>query len=132
MKMYRDTENGHIISETTLKNEFNQLPDEEKNGRSFEQYINDCTNKNGFLEYEYEQNYVIKSKPLKINLGHKSYTISDLAKYTGVPRSTLYARIKRGVPLENLFDTKIEYKTNENANPWQCLNVYDWTKRNRP
>ena len=66
------------------------------------------------------------TKPLKINLGRKSYTVRDLAKYTGVPRSTLYARIKRGVPLENLFDVKIEYKTDENADPLRCLDTYDW------
>lgn len=54
MKMYRDLMQGCLISEKTLKEEFDSLLEEEKNNRTFEEYIKDCTNKNGFLEFACE------------------------------------------------------------------------------
>lgn len=47
MKKYLDTENNTIITESELYNEWceNYSNDE----RTFAEYINDCTDKNGFL-----------------------------------------------------------------------------------
>lgn len=51
MKYYIDTENGKVYSAFNLLYEFCfNLTDDDRNGRSFAEYLNDCTNGNGFLE----------------------------------------------------------------------------------
>lgn len=51
MKLYRDTENGTIISETDLYFSFCLLQAEhETDAKTFSEYLINCTDKNGFLE----------------------------------------------------------------------------------
>ena len=52
MKLFRDTENSNILTEAQLKAEFETLKAEEPETYSytFNQYILNCTSKNGFLE----------------------------------------------------------------------------------
>ncbi len=52
MKIYIDTENGSLITENELKIEFNSLKaeDPETYNYSFNEYLNNCTSKNGFLK----------------------------------------------------------------------------------
>ena len=57
MKLYRDTETNEILTETQLEAEFKALkegqPEEYK--YTFNQYLRNCTSKNGFLETIYKQ-----------------------------------------------------------------------------
>ena len=52
MKLYRDTENDETITESQLKAEFETLKAEEPGtyNYNFNEYIKNCTSKNGFLE----------------------------------------------------------------------------------
>ena len=52
MKLYRDTENGEILTEAQLKEEFEVLKAEEPEtyNYTFKEYLKNCTSKNGFLE----------------------------------------------------------------------------------
>jgi hypothetical protein len=50
MKMYRDIENNTIISEKELYDEFMELYANDGEHTTFEDYIINCTDKNGFLE----------------------------------------------------------------------------------
>lgn len=51
MRIFRDTEYGDIVTESTLKAEYNALRSENpiEYCYSFDEYINNCTSKNGFL-----------------------------------------------------------------------------------
>jgi len=50
-RIFRDTESNELITEQELKNEFLYYCKHLSNDpRTFEQYIKDCTSKNGFLE----------------------------------------------------------------------------------
>ena len=48
MRIFRDTENDNLITESELRKEWDEI-DTEIDG-DFEDYIFDCTSKNGFLE----------------------------------------------------------------------------------
>lgn len=48
--LYRDTEDGNIINEMELFKQFQNMDEDSRDGRTFYQYILDCTSKNGFLE----------------------------------------------------------------------------------
>ena len=52
MKLYRCTETSEILTELQLKTEFETLKAKEPEtyDYSFNQYIKNCTSKNGFLE----------------------------------------------------------------------------------
>ena len=52
MKKFIDTETGEIITINQLQREFEKLKTEqpEEYNYTFEQYIRNCTNKNGFLK----------------------------------------------------------------------------------
>ena len=52
MKLYRDTENGETLTEAQLKAEFETLKEEEPEtyNYNFNEYLKNCTSKNGFLE----------------------------------------------------------------------------------
>lgn len=52
MKLFRDTENGNIITEEALLREFTELKQNspEEYSYSFGEYVKNCTSKNGFLE----------------------------------------------------------------------------------
>ena len=52
MKLYRDTENGEILTEAQLQKEFETLKAEEPDeyNYTFKEYLQNCTSKNGFLE----------------------------------------------------------------------------------
>ena len=52
MRLYRDTENGNVLTESQLKAEFETLKANEPTtyDYTFSQYIKNCTSKNGFLE----------------------------------------------------------------------------------
>lgn len=50
-KLYRDTETGMIYTETEIEKDFAYYYKYlENDPRTFKQYLNDCTGKNGFLE----------------------------------------------------------------------------------
>lgn len=49
-KLYRDTENGAIITEEELFEQFQKMDEDNRADRTFYQYILDCLSKNGFLE----------------------------------------------------------------------------------
>ena len=51
MKMYRDTENGDIITEAELRAEFNGDAERIEEYGTFQAWLENCTNKNGFLEF---------------------------------------------------------------------------------
>ena len=48
--LYRDTEDGRIINEMELFEQFQSMDEDNRNGRTFYQFILDCLSKNGFLE----------------------------------------------------------------------------------
>ena len=49
--IYRDTETGDYVSRGELVHQYHyDLTEEDRHGRSFEQWLNDCLDKNGFLE----------------------------------------------------------------------------------
>lgn len=50
--IYRDTENGELVSREALRKEFKELKAEapEEYDYTFEQYLNNACSKNGFLE----------------------------------------------------------------------------------
>lgn len=48
-RIFYDYEANEIVHEEQLLIEFCEMNEEERNGRSFEQYVNDCTDKNGTL-----------------------------------------------------------------------------------
>ena len=49
--IYRDTESGDYISRGELVYQYHyQLTEEDRHGRTFEEYLRDCLSKNGFLE----------------------------------------------------------------------------------
>lgn len=48
MRIFRDTENDNLITESELRKEWDETDIE--TGGDFEDYILDCTSKNGFLE----------------------------------------------------------------------------------
>lgn len=48
MRIFRDTENDNLITESELRKEWDETGIE--TGGDFEDYILDCTSKNGFLE----------------------------------------------------------------------------------
>jgi hypothetical protein len=50
MKFYRDTESGATYTESEIRMGFYDLEWDIRAGRTFEQYVCDCTDKNGFLE----------------------------------------------------------------------------------
>ena len=52
MKLYRDTENGETLTESQIKAEFETLKAEEPEiyNYNFNEYLKNCTSKNGFLE----------------------------------------------------------------------------------
>ena len=52
MKLFRDTENGYIMSESELMQEFEALKAEQPDeyDYTFAEYVKNCTSKNGFLE----------------------------------------------------------------------------------
>ena len=52
MKLFRDTENGYIMSENELMQEFEALKAEQPDeyDYTFVEYVKNCTSKNGFLE----------------------------------------------------------------------------------
>ena len=49
-RLYRDTEDGRIINEMELYEQFRSMDEDNRDGRTFYQYILDCLSKNGFLE----------------------------------------------------------------------------------
>lgn len=50
-KIYRDTERNEYVSKDELVFQFHsELTDEDRHGRTFAQYLQDCLSKNGFLE----------------------------------------------------------------------------------
>ena len=52
MKLFRDTENGETLTESQIKAEFETLKAEEPEtyNYNFNEYLKNCTSKNGFLE----------------------------------------------------------------------------------
>ena len=49
--IYRDTETNQYISKGELVYEYHHnLTEEDRHGRSFEEYLRDCLSKDGFLE----------------------------------------------------------------------------------
>ena len=49
--IYRDTESGDYVSRGELVYQYHyQLTEEDRHGRTFEQWLKDCLSKNGFLE----------------------------------------------------------------------------------
>ena len=52
MRLYKDTENGQILTEEQIKAEFETLKAEEPEtyDYNFSEYLKNCTSKNGFLE----------------------------------------------------------------------------------
>ena len=52
MRLYRDTENGETLTEAQVKAEFEAMKAEDPQtyDYSFEDYLQNCTSKNGFLE----------------------------------------------------------------------------------
>ena len=53
MKKYLDTESGHIFTEEELQVEYNSSKsdiEESSGAKSFQEWIMNCTSKNGFLE----------------------------------------------------------------------------------
>lgn len=53
MKSYIDTENGYIVIEEELRAEYEENKEQialDSNAQTFEEWIENCTNKNGFLE----------------------------------------------------------------------------------
>lgn len=52
MRKFRDTESGEIVTLETLRGEFDALKaaEPEEYDYSFAAYLENCTNKNGFLE----------------------------------------------------------------------------------
>ena len=52
MKYFFDTENGNAYTETELQTEFEELQRQqpEEYSYSFKEYLQNCTDKNGFLE----------------------------------------------------------------------------------
>ncbi len=59
MKLYKDIETSNILTEEQLKKEFEVLKaeDSETYNYTFNEYINNCTSKNGTLE-EVKNNYI--------------------------------------------------------------------------
>lgn len=49
-EMHRDTESGELVTLEQLQSEYDAMPEEDKNGRTFGQWIADCLSKNGFLQ----------------------------------------------------------------------------------
>lgn len=51
MRLFKDTEYGDIVTESVLKAEFNALRSENPTeyNYSFDEYVNNCISKNGFL-----------------------------------------------------------------------------------
>ena len=49
-RLYRDTEDGRVINELELFEQFQNMDEDSKDGRTFYQFILDCLSKNGFLE----------------------------------------------------------------------------------
>lgn len=52
MKLYRDTETNEILTEAQIEAEFEALKEwqPEEYNYTFNQYLRNCTSKNGFLE----------------------------------------------------------------------------------
>lgn len=76
MKLYKDIETNNIITESQLMAEFETLKaeDSETYNYAFNEYINNCTNKNGTLE-EIENNYIFTFEWVHGNRCFNDYVI---------------------------------------------------------
>ena len=65
MRIFRDTENNNLITESKLRKEWDRTDIE--TGGDFEDYILDCTSKNGFLEQFDSEVEKLMSKYYNVN-----------------------------------------------------------------
>lgn len=50
VRIFRDTESGELFNSFVLLEEFNAIPNDERENMSFYEWLKNCTSKNGFLE----------------------------------------------------------------------------------